>query len=376
MQKNIQQSALIKGKLPKSKIIYVINLMREKNINQILIFNPFDIFYLINRFIDPGDRFFCLYLNSNGTGKLFANKIFKLEDEIINGVDKIIYSDGDDPIKIFSDQTKKYCEEKMWVDKNLPARFLLPIINKAFDIKKIFISDILEQARLIKTIEEINFMRESSELNDKVMGLLIKNIREGQSELELEAILRRIKKDLNIEKFSFEPIIAFGKNAAEPHHVPNQTKLKPGDCIVIDIGFIKNNYCSDMTRTFFYKFVSEFDKKIYDIVLQANLLAIEKIKPGIKFSEIDLAARNFITQNGYEKNFIHTTGHSIGLECHEFGTVSFRNQNKIKENMIFSVEPGIYLENKIGVRIEDLILVNNNGCEVLNKFDKQIKVIN
>ena len=130
-----------------------------------------------------------------------------------------------------------------------------------------------------------------------------------------------------------------------------------------------------MTRTFFYKSVSEFDKKIYDIVLQANLLAIEKIKPGIKFSEIDLAARNFIKQNGYEKNFIHTTGHSIGLECHEFGTVSFRNQNKIKENMIFSVEPGIYLENKIGVRIEDLILVNNNGCEVLNKFDKQIKII-
>ena len=362
--------------MPKSKIMHVINLMREKNINQILIFNPFDIFYLINRFIDPGDRFFCLYLNSNGTGKLFANKIFKLEDEIINGVDKIIYSDGDDPIKIFSDQTKKYREEKMWVDKNLPARFFLPIINKAFDIKKIFISDILEQARLIKTIEEINFMRESSELNDKVMGLLIKNIREGQSELELEAILRRIKKDLNIEKFSFEPIIAFGKNAAEPHHVPNQTKLKPGDCIVIDIGFIKNNYCSDMTRTFFYKSVSEFDKKIYDIVLQANLLEKEKIKPGIKFSEIDLAARNFIKQNGYEKNFIHTTGHSIGLECHEFGTVSFRNQNKIKENMIFSVEPGIYLENKIGVRIEDLILVNNNGCEVLNKFDKQIKVIN
>ena len=226
-----------------------------------------------------------------------------------------------------------------------------------------------------KTTEEINFMRECSDLNDKVIGLLIKNIYDGQSELELEEILRRIKKDLNIEKFSFDPIIAFGKNAAEPHHIPNKTKLKPGDCIVIDIGFIKNNYCSDMTRTFFYKHVSEFDKKIYDIVLQANLSAIKKIKPGIKFSEIDSAARNFIKQNGYEKNFIHTTGHSIGLECHEFGTVSSRNQSKIKENMIFSVEPGIYLENKLGVRIEDLVLVNKNGCEALNKFDKQITII-
>ena len=353
----------------------VINLMREKNINQILIFNPFDIFYLTEQFIDSGDRFFCLYLNSDGTGKLFANKIFNLEHKIINGIDKIIYSDGDDSIKIFSEQTQKYHEEKIWVDKNLPARFFLPIITKSFDIKKIFISDILEQARLIKTVEEINFMRECSYLNDKVMGLLIKNICDGQNELELEEILRRIKKDLNIEKFSFDPIIAFGKNAFEPHHVPNKTKLKPGDCIVIDIGFIKNNYCSDMTRTFFYKYVSEFDKKIYDIVLKANLSAIKKIKPGIKFSEIDLAARNFIKQNGYGKNFIHTTGHSIGLECHEFGSVSFRNQDKIKENMIFSVEPGIYLKNKLGVRIEDLVLVNKNGCELLNKFDKQIKII-
>ena len=353
----------------------VISLMREKNINQILICNPFDIFYLTGQLIDPGDRFFCLYLNSNGKRKLFANKIFNIKNKILNDIAMIFYSDDDDPIEIFSAEMKQYSEEKIWIDKNLPACFFLPMIKKIFDTKKIFISDVLEQARLIKTTEEINFMRECSDLNDKVIGLLIKNIYDGQSELELEEILRRIKKDLNIEKFSFDPIIAFGKNAAEPHHIPNKTKLKPGDCIVIDIGFIKNNYCSDMTRTFFYKHVSEFDKKIYDIVLQANLSAIKKIKPGIKFSEIDSAARNFIKQNGYEKNFIHTTGHSIGLECHEFGTVSSRNQSKIKENMIFSVEPGIYLENKLGVRIEDLVLVNKNGYELLNKFDKQIKII-
>ena len=358
-----------------NKIMRVTDLMREKNINQLLISNPFDIFYLTEQFVDPGDRFFCLYLNFDGTGKLFANKIFNLENKAINEIEMVIYSDDDDPIQIFFDEIKKYSEEKILIDKSLPARFFLPIINKWLDAKKIFISDILEHARLIKTSEEINFMRECSALNDKVMNLLIKNIRDGQSELELEEILRRIKKDLNIGKFSFEPIIAFGKNTAEPHHVPNQTKLKSGDCIVIDIGFIKNNYCSDMTRTFFYKYVSEFDKKIYDIVLEANLSVIKKIKPGIKFSEIDLTARNFIKQNGYEKNFIHTTGHSIGLECHEFGTVSFRNQEEIKENMIFSVEPGIYLKNKLGVRIEDLILVNKNGCEVLNKFDKQIKII-
>ena len=361
--------------MPNNKINNVINLLNQKNIFGLLIYNPFDIFYLTNNFIEPGERFFCLYINTSGEKKLFLNKIFKLENKIPDDIKIIFYSDNDDPIKIISEtiNTKKN-NNLIMIDKNFPARFLLPLINLNPN-QKYFISNILEQARLIKTQEEIDFMRESSRLNDIAMNLLIKNIHDGQTELDLLNILNHIKQDLNINKFSFEPIIAFGANAAEPHHIPNKTKLKPGDCIVIDIGFIKNNYCSDMTRTVFFKYVSDFDKNIYNIVLEANLLAINKIKPDIRFSEIDLAARNFIKQNSYEKNFIHTTGHSIGLECHEYGTVSFKNNDLIKPNMIFSVEPGIYLKNKLGVRTEDLILVTQDGCELLNKFNKNLIVI-
>ena len=359
-----------------NKINNVINLLNQKDIFGLLIYNPFDVFYLTNNFIEPGERFFCLYINTSGEKKLFLNKIFSLKNKIPDDVEIVFYSDEDDPVKILSGIMKNRAIKgnSIMIDKNFPARFLLPLINLNPN-EKYFISDVLEQARLIKTQEEINFMRESSRLNDLAMDLLIKNIHDGQTELDLINILNQIKQDLNISKFSFEPIIAFGKNAAEPHHVPNKTKLKTGDCIVIDIGFIKNNYCSDMTRTVFFKSISSFDKNIYDIVLKANLLAIKKIKPNIKFSEVDLAARNFIKQNGYEKNFIHTTGHSIGLECHEFGAVSFKNHDLIKPNMIFSIEPGIYLENKLGIRIEDLILVTQDGCELLNKFNKNIIVI-
>lgn len=362
--------------LYKNRILNVLQHIQNRNIEQILICNPFDIFYLSGIFVEPGERFYCLYINIDGQKKLFVNQIFKINRELLGDTKTIIYSDDTDPIKIFHNEIKKYCDSKILIDKNFPARFLIKLLTEnVFDVKKIFISDILEHVRLIKTQEEINFMRNCSKLNDSAMKLLIKNIQQDQSELDLVEILRHIKNDLGIDKFSFEPIIAFGKNAAEPHHVPNQTKLKPGDCIVIDIGFIQNNYCSDMTRTFFYKYVSDSDKKIYDIVLQANLAAIKKIKPGVKFCEIDLVARNCIKQVGYGENFIHTTGHSIGLECHEFGTVGFRNQETIKENMIFSVEPGIYIKNKLGIRIEDLILVNKNGCELLNQFNKSISVI-
>ena len=359
-----------------NRILNVMQCMQNKNIDQILICNPFDVFYLTGIFIEPGERFYCLYINIDGQRKLFVNQIFKIDIESLYDIKTIVYSDDDEPIKIFKDEIKKYCDSKILIDKNFPAQFLIKMLTEnIFDVKKIFISDILEHVRLIKTQGEINFMRDCSRLNDLVMGLLIKNIKQDQSELELVEILRCIKNDLGVDKFSFEPIIAFGKNAAEPHHIPNKTKLKPGDCIVIDIGFIKNNYCSDMTRTFFYKYVSDSDKKIYDIVLKANLAAIKKIKPGIKFCEIDLAARNYIKQAGYGEKFIHSTGHSIGLKCHEFGTVGPRNKEIIKGNMIFSVEPGIYIKNRLGIRIEDLILVTKNGCELLNRFNKNISVI-
>ncbi len=351
-----------------NKFERVEKFMQQKNIKQIIITDPFDIFYLTGQLIDPGERFFGMYLNCNGTKKVLVNELFKLKD--IDDVEIFYYTDSDDPIKILASMLKN---ESLLVDKNFPARFLLPLMN--FCDVKYFVSDVLEYVRLIKDTDEIELMRRSSYLSDHAMNLLVANICEGQSELELVEILKDIKKKLELDAFSFEPIIAFGGNAAEPHHIPNETKLKPGDCIVIDIGFVKDNYCSDMTRTFFYRYATDFDKKIYDIVLQANLAAINKVKPGAKFCDIDLAARNFIKDNGYEKNFIHTTGHSIGLQCHEFGTVSFRNHDTIKPGMIFSIEPGIYLKNKIGVRIEDLILVTDNGYEILNNYPKKLRII-
>lgn len=353
-----------------NKIERVNNAMNQKNCSQLLICDPFAIFYLTGNLIEPGERLYVMYINStDNTQKLFVNKLFDVKN--IPNVEVVYYSDDDDPVSILSGTIKN---ETVLIDKNFPAKFLLPLIK--LTNANYLVSDILEYVRLVKTENEISLMRESSRLNDEAMSLLVKNIKANQTELELLEILKSIKKELELEAFSFDPIIAFGKNAAQPHHVPDDTKLKEGDCIVIDMGFIKDNYCSDMTRTFFYKYVSDFDKKIYDIVLHANQKAINEVKPNIKFSQIDLAARNFIGDNGYAKNFIHRTGHSIGIECHEFGAVSQDNYDLLKPGMIFSIEPGIYLKDKMGVRIEDLVLVTENGYEILNKYPKDLQVIN
>ena len=158
--------------------------------------------------------------------------------------------------------------------------------------------------------------------------------------------------------------------------VDKRKALIDKDLIVLDIGGKYKNYCSDMTRTVFIgKEPSKEHAEVYNIVKSANEKAISIIKEGVKFSDIDKAARNLITDAGYGDYFTHRTGHSIGIECHDFGNVSSVNDDEVKAGMIFSVEPGIYLKDNIGVRIEDLVLVTKDGCEVLNSVTKEITVL-
>jgi Xaa-Pro dipeptidase len=139
---------------------------------------------------------------------------------------------------------------------------------------------------------------------------------------------------------------------------------------------MKNNYASDMTRTVFYRGVSDFDREIYEIVKEANLRATKFVKPGVKCSEIDAVARNYITEKGYGKYFTHRLGHFIGVGVHEAGDISGTNNNVVKEGMIFSIEPGIYIkEKKIGVRIENLVVVTKDGVRSLNKIPVDLKVL-
>ena len=199
---------------------------------------------------------------------------------------------------------------------------------------------------------------------------------QGMTEQELAEELQKIYLELGAEGYSFEPICAYGANAADPHHMTDTVSVgKTGDSVVLDIGCKKDGYCSDMTRTVFIGEASEQAREVYDTVLQANLRAIAAVKPGARFCDVDKAARDYITEKGYGPYFTHRTGHCIGQEVHEAGDVSSVNENVLKPGMIFSIEPGIYLEGKVGVRIEDLVLVTEEGCEVLNRADKALRII-
>ena len=355
-----------------SRVTKILSQMEESKIPQLIITSAESIFYLTGKMIHSGERLVALYLDVNGNHKFLVNKLFPINEDL--GVEIVWYDDIENPI----DRLEKIVKqgEVLGVDKDLPSHFLIDLMGR--HVIKAFVnsSPIIDRLRMIKDEEEIKIMKEASKINDAVMLKLWSNLKEGYSEKYYANLLSEIYEEEGASGFSFSPIIATSPNGADPHHGTGKDKIKVGDSVVLDIGGRYKNYCSDMTRTVFIgKEPSKEHAHVYNIVKSANEKAISIIKEGVKFSDIDKAARNLITEAGYGEYFTHRTGHSIGIEVHDFGNVSSVNDEEVKAGMIFSVEPGIYLKDNIGVRIEDLVLVTKDGCEVLNTVTKEITVL-
>lgn len=349
----------------------VLEQMKKDSIDQMLVSDPYAIFYLTGKMIHPGERLLALYINVNGNHKMFINELFPVTEDL--GVEMIWFNDTQNSVEIVSNGINK--TGTIGVDKNWPAKFLLALMDLCPDCKFINSSYIIDTLRSSKDEEEKDLMRKASALNDEAMKILKDAINEDLTEKQLANKLSGIYEDIGADGFSFSPIIGFGPTGADPHGTPGDRKVNIGDAIILDIGCIKDHYCADMTRTVFYKEAPEKAKEVFEIVLEANKRAIDLVKPGVRFCDIDAAARDYITEKGYGKYFTHRTGHSIGLECHDMGDVSSVNTDCVQEGMIFSVEPGIYLPGEFGVRIEDLILVTKDGHENLNKHDKELVIV-
>lgn len=357
--------------MKENRITRIMAALQEMGLHQMLIVDPMSIYYLTGVYVAPFERFYGLYLREGRQPVIFLNNLFTVPQEI--GAEKVWYSDTD-PI---TDIVAGYLDSTalLGVDKDLKARFLLPLMEKKAAAGFVNASLAVDQTRGIKDAEEQEKMRVASAINDQAMAKFKELIHEGITEKEVADQMLKIYMDLGADGYSFTPIVSFGANAADPHHEPDDTVLKTGDCVLFDVGCIKDSYCSDMTRTFYYKEADDRCRQIYETVRAANEAAIERIRPGVPLCELDLAARKLITDQGYGPNFNHRLGHFIGLGEHEFGDVSSANTQKAEPGMIFSIEPGIYLADDTGVRVEDLVLVTEDGCEVLNRYPKELQII-
>lgn len=349
----------------------VLENLEKKGLSQMVISDPYSIYYLTGCLIDPGERFYALYLNRNGNNRIFINDLFTVPEDL--GVEKVRFPDTAEAVPLFCKYTEP--DRMMGVDKNLAARFLLRMMELHAAGGYVNASECVDMVRSEKDEEERTKMREASRLNDLGMQKFIELVHPGVTEIEIAQQMDSIYRSLGADGNSFEPLVGFGANAAKGHHAPDGTVLKEGDCVLFDVGCKKDGYCADMTRTYFYRSVSEQHRSVYDVVRKANETAESIIKPGVRFCDIDKAARDVIEQAGYGPNFTHRLGHSIGIEVHEPGDVSLSHTAAVQPGMTFSIEPGVYLDGDVGVRIEDLVLVTETGCEVLNHYSKELQII-
>ena len=242
---------------------------------------------------------------------------------------------------------------------------------KFIDIEK----DVL-LLRAVKTPSEIAKLAAAEALNDRIWGQALKEFRPGMTEKDMQRIIRAWMNALG-DGEAFETIVCVGANAAECHHVPDDTVWRKGEPLLVDMGVKLDGYCSDMTRCVRSAESGVKGAKcneIYDLVLMANRMAIDAVKPGITGKKLDSVARRIIAKAGFGKYFGHALGHGVGLDIHELPSVSKRSEIVLEPGMIITIEPGIYIEGELGVRIEDLVLVTRDGCEVLSSSAKDIRI--
>ena len=349
----------------------VMQNLKERGLSQMIVCDPRSIEYLTGAYIEPGERFLTLVLTEGNAPTLFLNRLFTAPDGL--PCDVYSFDDIDDPLPAAAKLLD--ADKALGCDKNLPARFLVPLMEMGAASSFVLGSVAVDDARAIKSEGEQELMSQASATNDKAMAQFKELVHEGATELEIAEKLEGIYRSLGASGHSFDPIVSFGANAADPHHMPDGTVLKTGDVVLFDVGCRQEEYCSDMTRTFFWGEPTPKQREVYELVRRANEAGRAAVRPGARFCDIDKAARDVIDEAGYGEYFTHRLGHQIGLDVHEPGDVSSVHDEEVQVGMCFSIEPGIYLPGEFGVRIEDLVCVTEDGCRVMNSYSRELTVL-
>jgi Xaa-Pro aminopeptidase len=237
------------------------------------------------------------------------------------------------------------------------------------------VSGWLEAHRALKSESEIELIRRSVETNSKAFESAARRIRPGVRERDLAAEIDYRMRRLGAEKPSFETIVASGERSALPHAHPTSAAMKPRELVLIDMGAFRDGYASDMTRMFFLGVPGARVKRLYRAVLEAQLAAIDAVRPGVTAAHVDRQARNVLKAYKLDRAFVHSTGHGLGLEIHELPRIGRKDKTPLAAGMAITIEPGVYLEGLGGIRIEDTVVVTPTGCEVLTPTSKDLRIL-
>ena len=278
---------------------------------------------------------------------------------------------GDDPYAVIAGMLgpgRYAVTDRTW------ASHLLALGRVAPERSFVAAGEALPLLRAVKDPDEIERLRVVAHAADAAFDDVISLPFAGRAEAEVAAELDRLLRRHGHERVDFT-IVGSGPNAASGHHEPGERRIEPGDAVVMDFGGMRDDYCSDITRTVFVGEPTDEERDVYAIVRAAQQAAFEAVRPGVAAEDVDRAARVVITDAGYGERFVHRTGHGIGLEVHEPPYIVEGNATPLEAGMTFSDEPGIYLEGRFGVRIEDQVVVTPEGAERLNDATRELTIV-
>ncbi len=248
-------------------------------------------------------------------------------------------------------------------------------IEQSTDCELVSVENLVEALRAIKDEGELEKLRKTASIGDETFSRVLKYIQPGQSEINVANQISFLLRDMGCSKESFDTIVLAGEHASLPHGHPGKKSLLGGDMVTMDFGGFYHYYAGDMTRTVVVQYAAPRLREIYEVVLEAQQAALNKIKAGVSCRDVDSAVRKVFKKADLEQYFQHSTGHGLGLEVHEYPSLSQRSNTILSENMVVTVEPGIYIPGWGGIRIEDTVIVEAKACEILTRSDKGLLIV-
>ena len=353
--------------------------LQSNNIDAAFITTPDNVFYFTGFRSNPHERLLGVLIFKDTAPFIICPKM-EVPDAIASGwsEDVVGHADTDNAwdILVQTINDKVTGISSLAIEKShMTVERLEAIQERISSIEISRIDEKINDLRVIKTEDELVNLRKAAELADFAIEVGCKEIAEGKTELEILNAIELAVKEKGAAQMSFDTMVLSGLKTASPHGNPGERKIQKGDLILFDLGVVYNGYCSDITRTVAFGEPSAEQREIYETVRKAEEAAVNAVKPGVKAMELDKIARDVITEAGYGEYFTHRLGHGLGISVHEFPSITGVNEMQLEKGMVFTIEPGIYHPEITGVRIEDDVVVTEDGVEVLTKFTKELIIL-
>ncbi|MFA1820978.1 M24 family metallopeptidase [Virgibacillus oceani] len=354
--------------------------LNQKELDLAIVTSPANVFYFTGFHSDPHERFMALIVdNWNKEFTLFVPALDKEIAATESFVKNIIpISDEESPFSKLKSELGKVVKRNIGLEMNVVSMLRHNQLQATFpEASYDDIQPYINKLRLNKSRNEVIHLQVAVDIIEKVLAEGIKKVHIGMTEAELAAELEYLMKKFGAVGPSFSTIVLAGEKAALPHGTPGDRALKKSDFLLIDFGVLtKDGYCSDITRTFIIGEATDKQKEIYNIVLQSNQAGLSAVKAGVPLKTFDIEARNVIKRNGYGDYFNNRVGHGIGVEVHEEPSIHEKNDKIAEKGLFFTIEPGIYIPDYGGVRIEDEVYINEDGeAEVLTSFSRELQIL-